>query len=89
MSTTLREVVDGAKHLTNEYKVGFGNDIPSDEEPKEFLNRVCHDYFDRLAYLDEKGYFMISIFCGEGEMDNIHDEKRGDHYYKFYIRDIL
>lgn len=93
MSKTLKEVVAGAKHLKNEYRIGFNKDAKefkfSDEDPKDFLNRVFHDYSDRPAFLDEKGYIMLSIFGGEGDLDNIHNEERGDHYYQLYIRDIL
>lgn len=95
MSKTLKEIVAGAKHLKNEYRIhiGFNKGAKesklSDEDSKDFLDRVFHDYSDRPAFLDERGYIMLSIFGGEEEFDNIHNKERGDHYYKLYIRDIL
>lgn len=87
---TLQKIIDKAENMKNEYNfiTEKGCCVPSDEAPEDFLKRVWFDYCDRLAYLDEEGYIMLSIFGGEGPMDNIHDYERGDIFYKLYIKVI-
>jgi hypothetical protein len=84
---TLGNIMNNVEAWKNDYKVQKGSKfVQSTEAPEDFLKRVFPCYYNRPAFIDKEGYIQLSIFGGDGKMDNSHNEERGDSYHRLYIK---